>query len=105
MTDLSNHNFAPRPAFPSTPFRSIGESRLLRSPLFLAIRDQLPEGVARRVMVTLITDPYFLATKATFMTEDGRAFDVTLEPMTLPNGKWACARVPELFIAHLCVAL
>ena len=100
--------FIPRPAFPGRTFTPVMADVSVTGkghPIILAILEQLPEGVARRVAVEISTDPYYLATKATFTTEDGRAFDVRLGDMVLPNGQYGAAQVPIEFITHLCVAL
>ena len=70
-----------------------------------AIWHQLPEGVRDRVAVEVTTDAYFLATHATFTTQDGREFKTRLGSMLLSNGKPACVKVPEFFLAEMCLML
>jgi len=74
-------------------------------PVFSAIYRQLPEGLRDRLSVRLQMDCYFIACVATFSTEDGREFETRLTPMELPDGKVGAARIPEWFVAHLCLII
>ena len=70
--------------------------------MYAIIRRQLPPGVDQRIAtITLKSDPYHLATWASFITGDGRTFDTNL----LPDQQGHSTKVPDTFIAHLCVAL
>lgn len=73
--------------------------------IFHALVGQIPEGVQRRVMLDIATDPYFLKTIATFTMADGRSYDVKLDPMRLTDGSTGSALIPPEFLAHLCVAI
>jgi len=72
--------------------------------VLLAIRDQLPEGVRRRVGVEVQTDPYYLGTVATFITYRGDCYTMRLTSMSYRD-KIVSARVPEPFVIHLCASL
>ena len=70
--------------------------------VYAIIRNQLPSGVDQRIgSITIKSDPYHLATKASLIAADGRVFETSL----LPDHQGHANKLPDQFIAHLCVAL
>jgi hypothetical protein len=68
------------------------------------VRAQLPEGVNRRVDIAVTTDPHVLRTKLIVRAADGRVWSTYLEH-TKYDGISYAAKVPDEFVAHLCVAI
>jgi hypothetical protein len=68
------------------------------------VRKQLPEGVNRRVDIAVTTDPHVLRTRLIVRAADGRVWSTYLEH-TKYDGISYAAKVPDEFVAHLCVAI
>ena len=68
------------------------------------VRKQLPEGVNRRVDIAVTTDPHVLRTKLIVRAADGRVWSTFLEH-TKYDGISYAAKIPDEFVAHLCVAI
>ena len=68
------------------------------------VRSQLPRAIAGKFEITVISDPYYLRTEAVFTDEAGRAYRTKLEYQLFDHREVAC-RIPESFIAHLCVVV
>jgi hypothetical protein len=68
------------------------------------VRKQLPEGVNRRVDIAVTTDPHVLRTKLIVRAADGRVWSTYLEH-TKYDGISYAAKIPDEFVAHLCVAI
>ena len=66
-------------------------------PPFVAIREQLPDGIARRVSLKIDRDPYELMVWADFTSKDGRHFCTQVDAHTY--------RLGDVFISRICLVL
>jgi len=84
------------------PLSEVGPSA---HPVFLHIRDQLPQGLRDRLGLKIEMDSYFLGCTAVFFTEDGKQFKARLGPTTMPDGWAASTLIPDELIAHMCLVV
>lgn len=62
---------------------------------------QLPDSVGRRLKLQLLADPYFIACTAVFTTNAGHEYTTKL----LPNEHRKAIKIPDEFIAYLCLVV
>ena len=72
--------------------------------LIAYISSQLPRQVADKVQITVESDAFHLRTRARFRDDRGRVHECQLEEEPFGSRRMAC-RIPEDFIAHLCVII
>lgn len=65
---------------------------------------QLPTALRDKLSVTLNGDPYGIRVMVVFATEDKRTWSTSLEDMDFQGVPLRC-KVPDTFIAHLCVVV
>lgn len=75
-----------------------------QSDIVAAVYEQIPEGVRRKLFVSVESDPYHIMATAKFKDAHGREFACQLEHM-LVSGRNIAIRVPDVFIAHLCAVV
>ena len=94
----------PNPLRPA-PFTPLSDCTELAHPVLHFIAEQLPQGLRDRLGVWIDMDSYFIGCTATFFTRDGQQFKTRLEPVKISNGRHASARIPDAFLAHLCLVV
>jgi hypothetical protein len=77
-------------------------SRRIRD-LTAIIHAQLPEGIRDKLRVDVAADAFMLRVTATFTDQNKRTWKCTLEPEDTILGM--SLKVPETFIAQLCVSV
>ncbi len=79
--------------------------RHLQNDLLAYLYSQLPRAVAEKIKdVQVRTDPFHIRTEACFVDTLGRKHTCQLENETI-NGTALACRLPEVFIAKLCVSV
>lgn len=81
----------------------VGDIRsVLTSDLVEVVAEQLPEGLRRRLSVEVKSDAYRMKATAIFADEHKRVWRCDLELVDVGDAKLA-VKIPEIFIARLCV--
>jgi len=70
----------------------------------LLIYEQLPERLWDMLRVELRTDPYHLGTTLKLVTDDGRTWTTRLK-LDWWNGRRIACKLPDAFVAQLCLVL
>lgn len=68
------------------------------------VYSQLPVALRDKLSVTIDGDPYGVRLNAIFATEDKRQWSTALEDMDFQSIPLRC-KIPDTFIAHLCVVV
>lgn len=71
--------------------------------IVIYVGQQVPRAVAAQLQeISIRSDPYHLRTVARFTTHHGRVLECVLEDERFGGRDIAC-KIPELFLARLCV--